>query len=289
MENGRSMDISVVMPVYNGEKFLKEAIDSVLAQTFGNFEFIIADDGSTDDTPQIIAGYKDKRIKYFRNEHDYIQTLNTAMKMAQAPFIARMDADDRMMPQRLQIQYDYLLANSQIDVCGSWFQTFGESESCLYKVMSEPEEIKVALLTMNPVAHPTVMMRRSCIEELLAVDPVGPYRPTYIYAEDYFLWCELSAMGHSISNIQQCLLEYRFSDKQVTRLHNSIMCRHARAVQNFYCTQVAREITDNLPQTICLWNELFQLANEKIISFRTLLEVSAALYRSFRKTSCRKE
>lgn len=282
MNNERNVDVSVVMPVYNGGRFLKEAIDSVLTQTLDNFEFIIADDGSTDNTPQIIAAYTDKRIKYFRCEHDYIQTLNTAMKMAQAPFIARMDADDRMIPQRLQVQRDFLLDNPQIDICGSWFQAFGEGNSGLYETIGDSEEIKIALLTTNPIAHPTVMMRRLCVDKLVAVDSVGPYRPAYIYAEDYFLWCELSSMGHSICNIQQCLLEYRFSEKQVTHVHHTAMLRHARAVQNYWCMQVAREMIDLLPQSISLWNDLFQLANEKVIPFRTLLEVSSVLYRSFR-------
>jgi glycosyltransferase involved in cell wall biosynthesis len=288
MENKSNVDISVVMPVYNGEKYLKETIDSVLAQTFENYEFIIADDGSTDKTPQIIATYSDKRIKYFRCRHNYIQTLNTAMKMAKAPFIARIDADDRMMPQRLQVQRDFLMANPDIDICGSWFKTFGEGESYIHKTIGDPEEIKIALLTTNPMAHPTVMLRRLCIDELIAIDSAGPYRPEYIYAEDYYLWCELSALGHSISNIQQCLLEYRFSDKQVTRVHHSVMRRHARAVQNFWCMQVAREMTNAIPRMLALWNELFRLANEKIISFQTLLEIATSLYRAFRKLSCKK-
>lgn len=285
MEKNHKVDISVVMPVYNGEKFLKEAIDSVLAQTFENYEFIIADDGSTDNTPQIITSYTDKRIKYIRCEHDYIQTLNTAMKMAKASLIARFDADDRMVPQRLQVQRDFLMANPTIDVCGSWFQTFGEGEPYICKTIRNPEDIKIALLTTNPVAHPTVMLRRFCIEKLVAIDSVGPYRPAYIYAEDYYMWCELSAMGCSISNIQQCLLEYRFSGKQITRIHNSIMRRHARAVQNFWCMHIARKMTDTIPQTLGLWNELFRLANEKIISFQTLLAIGTNLYRAYIKTN----
>lgn len=278
--SGNVPEISVVMPVYNGGAYLAEAIESVLAQTFANFELIVADDGSTDDTPQTVAAFADPRIISLRREHDYISTLNAAMQAARAPFIARMDADDRMVPQRLQVQRDYLLAHPGIDVCGSWLRTFGEGEPYVLQTMERPEDIRVALLTFNPVAHPTVMMRRCCMDDLLAADPAGPYRRAYVCAEDYYMWCELSALGHAIGNVQECLLEYRFSERQVTRTRQAEMARHARAAQNYWFMHVARQVTEALPQTVGLWNELILLANEQVLPFRSLMEAGAVLYRA---------
>jgi glycosyltransferase involved in cell wall biosynthesis len=119
--------ISVVMPAYNAEKYISEAMESILNQTFIDFVLLIVDDGSTDDTVKIIRSYKDSRITLIRNNHEGIVTaLNTGFEKVAGKYVARMDADDVMHPQRLEIQYSYMEENSDITVCASWMRVFDD-------------------------------------------------------------------------------------------------------------------------------------------------------------------
>lgn len=102
--------VSVCMPVYNASRYLRECIDSVLSQTFADFEFLIADDGSDDDSAAIVESYADPRIRLIRREHGYIASLNCLLDEARGRYIARMDADDVMLPDRLRLQFDYMEA-----------------------------------------------------------------------------------------------------------------------------------------------------------------------------------
>ena len=120
-------EISVVMSAYNVEKYVSEAIESVLKQSFSDFEFIIVNDGSTDDSLSIIHSFKDKRIKLIENKHDFIESLNLGMKAATGKYIARMDADDIMHVDRLRIEQAILEENPDITVCTSWISPFGEN------------------------------------------------------------------------------------------------------------------------------------------------------------------
>lgn len=113
--------ISVVMPVYNGAKHLRECLDSILSQTFGDFELLIVDDGSTDNTCEIIESYNDARICLIRNKHDYIASCNLLLSEARGKYIARMDADDIMMPDRLAYQYEYMESHPDVSVTGGAF------------------------------------------------------------------------------------------------------------------------------------------------------------------------
>lgn len=114
----RSPSISVCMPMFNASRYLRESIDSVLAQTFADFEFLIADDGSTDDSVDIVESYSDPRIRLIKRPHDYIATLNFLLAEARGKYIARMDADDVMLPHRLKTQFDYMEAHPGVDLLG---------------------------------------------------------------------------------------------------------------------------------------------------------------------------
>lgn len=117
--------ISVCMPMYNAAKYLRECIDSVLAQTYEDFEFLIVDDGSTDDSVEIALSYHDSRIKLIRNNHDYIGSLNLLLDEARGKYIARMDADDVMIPERLQVQYNYMEFHPSIDLVAAGMNYIG--------------------------------------------------------------------------------------------------------------------------------------------------------------------
>lgn len=201
--------ISVIMPVYNGEKFLREAIDSILNQTFSNFEFIILNDGSTDKSEEIILSYSDERIKYIKNENNLqiVKTLNKGLALAEGAYIARMDADDISYPQRFEKQYQFLEANPDIHVCGCKIRRFWEGKKSRSKTFPEYHEaIKARLVINSPIPHPGAMIRKSFFDTFL-------YEEEYNKAEDYALWMK-SCDTHKFHNLPDELLRYRFHPNQ---------------------------------------------------------------------------
>jgi glycosyltransferase involved in cell wall biosynthesis len=211
-----SVQISVVLPVYNGEKYLSQAIDSILNQTFGKFEFIIINDGSSDSTLDIISKYNDNRIKIVNNikNEGLIDSLNKGLSMSRGKYIARMDADDIALPERLQVQYDFMEANLEIGICGSWFETFNETDNRT-KVVKFPATdigIRALMICQSAFCHPTVMLRRDIIEKLR----LG-YAKEFYRAEDYRLWIELLNYTQG-ANIPQVLLRYRRHANNETHL-----------------------------------------------------------------------
>ena len=123
-----SATVTVLMPVYNGEMYLREAIDSILHQTFTDFEFLIINDGSTDNSETIILSYDDSRIRYEKNDSNLklIATLNKGIELAKGKYIVRMDADDISIPDRIEKQVAFLEKNPDVGICGSWFTAFGQ-------------------------------------------------------------------------------------------------------------------------------------------------------------------
>lgn len=276
MENFE-LKVSVVMPVYNAEPYLRDSIDSVLNQTLTDFEFIIIDDGSTDNSKAIIQEYNDSRIKLIENNHDFIESLNKGMRLSKAPYIARMDADDIMMKDRLNIQHEYMIKHPEIDVCGSSFTKFGFGKEDVYHLETRCKILKGLLLTENPLAHPTTMIRMKSIEALLKLNPQGPYRKEYIYAEDYKLWCELVEQGGTLSNLPDVLLMYRSSDNQVVKKFRHKMVKVARKVQFEYFTYIINTIGKKNPNIYPLCKILIDLTNKKQMSLDTLFQIVSTL------------
>lgn len=208
--------ISVIMPVYNTkEKFLREAVESILNQTFTDFEFIIINDGSDSITEDIILSYKDLRIKYLKNEQNLgiVQSLNKAVKTAKGKYIARMDADDISMPHRLEKQYEFMENHPQCGVCGTYVTAFGNGNELL-SPPSEPEILKLTLLfKKNCIAHPTVLIRRKVLEEYSF-----QYNEEDTYAEDYGLWLRLLGKV-KLYNIRESLLNYRVHDSNISKVY----------------------------------------------------------------------
>lgn len=205
--------ISVIMPAYNAEKYIGEAIDSILNQTYGDFEFIIIDDGSKDKTAEIVCSYNDSRIKFVQNEHNLgvADTLNKGIELAQGEYIARMDSDDISMPERFEKQIEFLTDNPDIAVLGTGIRCFGAQNT--ERIFSpSSEQLKVDLLFSSCFAHPTVMMRSSVIEE-------NNYRYDSAYSkmEDYDLWCRISEK-YKLGALLDILLKYRIHPNQVTQV-----------------------------------------------------------------------
>ena len=205
--------ISVIMPAYNAEKYIAEAIDSILGQTFGDFEFIILNDCSKDRTEEIILSYDDPRIVYLKNEQNLgvAATLNRGLAIAKGEYIARMDADDISLPERFEKQVAYLDANDDIVVLGTNLECFNESGTIRTGwSVSDPEQMKVDMLFACGLAHPSVMMRSDVIWNL------NGYDPTYNGLEDYELWCRVLE-HHKITTLPDILLRYRIHGNQVTQ------------------------------------------------------------------------
>jgi len=202
------------MPVYNGERFLAEAIDSILGQTFADFEFVIVDDGSTDASPTILADYasRDPRIRVVGQANaGIVAALNRGLAECRAPLVARMDADDSSLPARLERQVAFLAGHPRVAVVGTAFQLVSETGAAGPKVRHATGQAAISrgLRRGNCLAHPTVMMRRGVI---LAV---GGYREFLRHAEDYDLWTRV-VERHHLANLPECLLRYRVHGGQVS-------------------------------------------------------------------------
>ncbi|MEI6352473.1 MAG: glycosyltransferase [Candidatus Nomurabacteria bacterium] len=224
MENTKPI-ISVIMPVYNGEKFLKEAIESILNQSFQDFELIIINDASTDNSLNIINKYSDNilyknKIKIINNKenlfskHGIVKVLNSGMKIANGKYIARMDADDISLPERFEKQIN-ILEKENATLCGTWAITINEDGKEISK-MNYPKTSwignKFYLLKGNPFIHPTVMFNKETIQN------IGSYK-NYKHIEDYELWTRIVPEYKSI-NIPEYLFKYRIHSNQITRKTN---------------------------------------------------------------------
>lgn len=204
--------VSVIMPVYNAEKYLKEAIDSILSQTFSDFEFLIFNDGSTDSSGEIIKSYKDDRIilAYDGANQGYVAHLNEGIRIAKGKYIARMDADDIALPERLTKQVSFMENNPDCVLCGSLIETFGEGKR-LVDLPAEDWEIRLKMLYITPFAHPAVMIRTTTLQEHKLY-----YNVSVMPAEDYDLWIHLLDYG-KVHNINEPLLKYRLHNNNISR------------------------------------------------------------------------
>jgi glycosyltransferase involved in cell wall biosynthesis len=203
--------VSVLMCVFNGEKYLREAIDSILCQTFTDFEFIIINDKSTDRSVDIIRSYADPRIRLYSNESNIglTKSLNKGIDLAKGKYIARMDADDISLPDRLATQVEFMESNPHIGVCGTWFELFGDSNS----IVSHPinhDEIILKFFNQNAIGHPTVIIKTSVLHE-------NRYNEQYITTQDYELWTRLAISGFKFHNIPSVLLRYRWHNQNISK------------------------------------------------------------------------
>lgn len=203
--------ITVLMPVYNGERYLCDAIQSILSQTLGDFEFLIINDGSTDRSVEIINSYRDPRIRLIHNDQNMqlIATLNKGLDMAQGEYIARMDSDDISLPERLENQVAFLDAHPEVGICGTWIRTFGNKKGSVWNYPTDDATIRSRFIFESVIAHPSVMIRKDMLENADL-----RYNPLYKHAEDYGLW--VAASKHTnFANIGKILLHHRLHPLQV--------------------------------------------------------------------------
>jgi glycosyltransferase involved in cell wall biosynthesis len=201
--------VSVILPVYNGEKYLRLAVDSILAQSLFEWELVIIDDGSTDTSPKILESYTDPRIKVFTNSQNMgvAKSLNRAIELSKGKYIARMDSDDIALPNRLTQQIAFLESHPDISICGGSIICIGTS-SAVVKYAKTHTEIRAQCLFNTPFAHPVVCWRKADFERHNL-----RYQETPPTAEDYELW-ERATRVLTAANLAAPLIKYRI-DPQI--------------------------------------------------------------------------
>ncbi len=225
--------ISVLLPVYNAGKYLVEAIDSVLAQTFTDFEIILINDGSTDNSVEIAESYSDPRIKLFHNPQNLglIATLNKGIELCSGEFIARMDADDRITPERFQIQLAAFEKDRNLCIAGGNYEIIGSAYSSVLPLTND--EIRCELFFSNVISHPIVMMRSSLFKETAL-----KYNPEYTHNEDWKLWLDIPSQ-YKFINVPEVLLFYRMEGQNI-----SVINQHSRKERylKMYCSAISQLI-----------------------------------------------
>lgn len=201
-----SPKISVVMSVYNGMPYLKKAAMSILDQTFKDFEFIIVNDASTDDTSEYLKNLNDRRVKIIKNPKNIgvAESLNKALLIARGDYIARMDADDISLPNRLKTQLAYMEDHPEISLCGCWVELIDKSGKKIgtKEYPAKSENIKSALLKYNCIIHPTFFSKREFYQELKGYDP------KFDFAEDYELLMR-ARDRFQMANVNKVLFKWR--------------------------------------------------------------------------------
>jgi glycosyltransferase involved in cell wall biosynthesis len=203
--------ITVLLPVFNCELYIQLAVESILNQTYTDFELLIIDDASTDATLSILKKLDDSRIQLIEKpvNSGYTKSLNYGLQIAQGDYIARMDADDISYPERFDQQIAYLEAHPEVVVCGTTYKIVGNDKRIT--LPEDDEAIKIGLLWGNCISHPSVLIRKKILD-----DYAIQYDTSKEPAEDYDLWIRLLSLG-KLHNLQEVLLEYRVYSNQVSR------------------------------------------------------------------------
>ena len=231
--------ISVVMSVYNGEQHIRESIESILNQTFTDFEFIIVNDGSTDNSPEIIKSYDDARTRIINNEKNIglTKSLNKAIKQTRGEYIARQDADDISLPNRLELQLEFLEKHLDVALLGTGIYVINENGDEIEKRIMHPNP-KKSLLKGNRFIHGSVMFRKSVIDEL------GAYNETLKYSQDYELWLRMSKK-YKMRNLTSPLYKLRMH-------RGSILSKNIEEQQMY--AVLARKLAMNEVKEAALFN-----------------------------------
>ena len=201
--------VSVILPVYNGSKTIKRAVESILSQTFGDFEFLIINDGSKDDTPEILDSFDDNRIRILHQENrGLVFSLNRGIKNSQGKYIARMDADDIALPDRLQKQVDFMGKNPSVGILGTAVRVvYDDGTKRIRRRPIDTASIKKNIVRICPFSHSSVMIRKEVF------DTVGLYDSSkdgskQLLVEDYDLWVRILVAGYEMANLSDVLMTY---------------------------------------------------------------------------------
>ncbi len=218
--NSDNPPISVLMSVYNGDKYLKKAIESILKQTFSNFEFIIVNDGSADNSIEIIKSFNDPRIKIINNKKNLglIKSLNIGLKQAKGKYIARLDADDIALKNRLEKQFNYLEKNKDITLIGGGAEIINSEGKYIREKLPITNFDQIRFWTLffgNPFLHSSIFFKKKDI------DSINGYSHTYKHVEDYDLYLRLIKNGYKIINLPEIFIKYRIHNQSIGQIKDS--------------------------------------------------------------------
>lgn len=259
-------EITVLMPARNCEAFIAEAIQSVLNQTFSDFELIVMDDGSTDGTRSVIERFDDPRIRFQKNKPDFIATLNRGLASAAGKYLARTDADDVMPVDRLAIEHALLEEYPEIDVCSGWMQLFGQNvnEQISRTTSGWIDSPLLFMLRTNFVFNATTMCR---------MDFIRKHRLTYKhypYAEDYLFWSEAARKGARFYVESQILHFYRMWENQVGRKYKREQVASTWKIKKEIVSWLVVDRSDNeltaFHQQACQLNENGKLSDKAFVN-----------------------
>jgi len=261
--------ISVIMPVGNSEKYMSEAIESVLKQSFDNFEFVIVDDGSTNSAYSINQLFTDERIRVIKNEQNFIESLNIGMNNANGKYIAIACADDIMHIDKLKIQYAIMQEYPNVDVCGTWVNIFGtgsktDNLSCSVNGLVKKPILK--LIQGNFLFHSTVMLR----VDFLRKKSLG--YENYPHAEDYKLWSEIAKSGGQFYVENRSLLYSRISDSQVSKKYKDEQKKTTELITKEIVEYLIEQNVQEYAELSALYKNLCKLQKKQLL---TNYEISA--------------
>ena len=225
--------VSIVMAAYNEEKYIKEAIESILSQTYSNFEFIIVNDGSTDKTEDIILAFPDHRIKYIKNEQNLklIASLNKGLTAATGKYIARMDSDDISVPERLEKQVRFMESLPEVGISGAQLIVFGSEDSTMNYPLHH-EDIMLRLLITSCFPNNLVIFRRELLEHYHL-----SFTPGYDHGEDYKFWTQWVQITKT-ANLPDYLVKYRFHASSVSHKHKYVQRQTRNRIRVEYLQEI---------------------------------------------------
>jgi glycosyltransferase involved in cell wall biosynthesis len=247
--------ITFVIPAKNAQKTLAETLTSLVSQTFKDFNVIIVDDGSTDQTALIAQTFQEKlpiKIISHPESEGVAKSINDGIMRSDSEFVARLDADDTAHPLRLQKQLDFFESNQKTGICGSQMNVFSD-DGLTHYVLSHPTSsasIKTALIQRCVLAHPSLLIRRSVFEI------AGLYDVNFDYAEDYDLWCRASLLGIQFANINEQLTNYRIHSGQVSNQKSQLQQVRDLAIKKKYISAfLDGDDPEELPKFLSLTNQ----------------------------------
>jgi len=290
MKSPNSTLVSVIMPVFNSESFLAEAIESVLVQTHSNFELIIVYDESTDKSLEIIKGYcsSDNRILYFRGDGEGLSAaLNIGLQKSEGKFIARMDSDDICDPTRLENQV-YLLEQENIDICGGHSLLIDASDRINGMSVSPigHQACTLCLIFDVPFFHSTVMVRSSFLLE----HNLRYGQSCYQTSEDYDLWMRMHQVGAVFGNVNDIVLKYRVLDDSISR-NNKLMLRESKLLSNDFFEKNYKYLLQNIASISefgnsgekalvvrFIWSSIFKKGNLFLLKYLKFVGLKVFMY-----------
>lgn len=271
--------ISVILPVYNGAKYLNEAIESILNQTYTNFEFIIINDGSKDNSLEIIKKYErqDNRIVVISRENrGLISTLNEGIESSKGKYIARMDQDDISLAERFEIQQKYMIENN-VDICGGNYMIIDQSAQFITNsdVSINYGEILLTMASNVPFAHPSVMIKKDFLVENNLKYGMNGYRN----AEDLDLWINMYFKGSKLGNVKDKIIKYRIVSTSMSRTNhkkiknesnnafNNLMIEKKDEFEKVFSHILRKNLTNTMQQNLIKanWRYFFLYKNYKFL------------------------